>query len=80
MYVGPNIGGDTKLRMAVNKAGPVVTDNGNLLLDADFGQVAPNDVQDLNIRITLLPGVLETGQLIHTYNNYIVSLLLSYTT
>lgn len=33
------LGGKAKLRMAVNKAGPVVTDNGNFMLDADFGEI-----------------------------------------
>jgi ribose 5-phosphate isomerase A len=29
-------GGDAQLRMAVKKAGPVVTDQGNLVLDVSF--------------------------------------------
>ncbi len=31
------LGGRSKLRMAVAKAGPVVTDNGNFILDVHFG-------------------------------------------
>ena len=31
------LGGKPTLRMGVNKAGPVITDNGNIIIDADFG-------------------------------------------
>ncbi|SAL95935.1 hypothetical protein [Absidia glauca] len=30
---------ESKLRMAINKAGPVVTDNGNFVIDAHFGAI-----------------------------------------
>jgi len=54
-------GGKPVLRMAVAKAGPVVTDNGNFIVDADFGAVEPAAVAGLHARLKLLPGVLETG-------------------
>lgn len=41
------------------KAGPVVTDNNNLLIDADFGEVA--DPAKLHTDIKQLVGVVETG-------------------
>lgn len=41
------------------KAGPVITDNNNFLLDADFGAIA--DPQSLHARIKALVGVVETG-------------------
>jgi len=47
------------LRMAVNKAGPVVTDNGNFIIDVDFGLIT--DVSSLNTKLSLIPGVVETG-------------------
>jgi len=48
------------LRMAgASKAGPVVTDNGNFLLDADFGEI-PQPHQ-LNSKLLCIPGVVETG-------------------
>lgn len=53
-------GGDVKIRMAVAKAGPVVTDNGNFILDWHF----PQDISDwskINEEISLIPGVVETG-------------------
>ncbi|KAI9486910.1 MAG: ribose 5-phosphate isomerase A-domain-containing protein, partial [Benjaminiella poitrasii] len=48
-----------KLRMAVNKAGPVVTDNGNFVVDVDFGQL--EDPASLLKEIKLLTGVYEVG-------------------
>lgn len=43
------------------KAGPAITDNGNLVLDAHFGPIEPADVRRLDIQIKLLVGVVETG-------------------
>eukprot|EP00732_Lithocolla_globosa_P003377 Lithocolla_globosa_v1_NODE_2681_length_1906_cov_23.872501.p2 type:complete len:249 gc:universal NODE_2681_length_1906_cov_23.872501:837-91(-) len=55
------MGGTPVLRMggAGTKMGPVVTDNGNLLIDCDFGSIQQPD--ELNRKITMLPGVLESG-------------------
>ncbi|KAI8141528.1 ribose 5-phosphate isomerase A-domain-containing protein, partial [Fennellomyces sp. T-0311] len=47
------------LRMAVNKAGPVVTDNGNFVIDAHFGAI--EDPATLLKEIKLLTGVYEVG-------------------
>ncbi|XP_048366253.1 ribose-5-phosphate isomerase [Sphaerodactylus townsendi] len=52
-------GGVAELRMAVNKAGPVVTDNGNFLLDWKFDKV--HNWNDVNMAIKMIPGVVETG-------------------
>lgn len=41
------------------KAGPVITDNNNFLLDADFGEI--KDPKSLHSQITALVGVVETG-------------------
>ncbi|CDO95445.1 unnamed protein product [Kluyveromyces dobzhanskii CBS 2104] len=41
------------------KAGPVVTDNSNFIIDADFGEIA--DPRKLHQDIKLLVGVVETG-------------------
>ncbi|ANB10943.1 ribose-5-phosphate isomerase RKI1 [Sugiyamaella lignohabitans] len=43
------------------KAGPVVTDNGNFILDTHFGSIEPSEVRNLDIKIKLLVGVVETG-------------------
>eukprot|EP01134_Creolimax_fragrantissima_P006250 CFRG6250T1 len=53
------LGGTPVLRMAKAKAGPLVTDNGMFIIDADFG-----DIQDpavLHNSLIVIPGVVETG-------------------
>jgi ribose 5-phosphate isomerase A len=53
------LGGQPRLRMGVNKDGPVVTDNGQLVLDVKFGPEI--DLRDVDARLHDTPGVLETG-------------------
>ena len=53
------MGGEVALRMAQRKAGPVVTDLGNLLLDVTFA--ASFDAPAREAEINLIPGVLENG-------------------
>ncbi|CAK9824603.1 Ribose-5-phosphate isomerase [Anthophora retusa] len=55
-----NYGGNIQLRMALAKAGPVVTDNGNFILDWHFPQGLTN-WNKINIEISMIPGVVETG-------------------
>lgn len=55
------MGGKPTLRMAVAKAGPVVTDNGCFVVDSDHGVLEPAAVADLHSRVKLIPGVVETG-------------------
>ncbi|NHN46099.1 ribose-5-phosphate isomerase RpiA [Halostella sp. JP-L12] len=54
-----DLGGDPTLRTAERKDGPVVTDNGNLVLDCDFGAI--DDPAALAARLSALPGVVEHG-------------------
>lgn len=49
------------LRMGKSKAGPVVTDNGHFVIDAQFNEVYMRDPMALSDRIKLLTGVLEVG-------------------
>ena len=51
--------GNPKLREGNGKVGPVVTDNGNFVLDVDFGTI--KDAEKLDTNIKSLPGVVETG-------------------
>lgn len=53
------LGAEVVLREAVRKAGPVVTDNGNLLLDIRFKQ--PQDPCFLEAELNRIPGVVENG-------------------
>ena len=52
--------GNSSLRMAEKKAGPVVTDQGNLVLDVLFKDGIKNP-KDVEMRINNIPGVLENG-------------------
>ncbi|MDJ1432776.1 ribose-5-phosphate isomerase RpiA [Halostagnicola sp. A-GB9-2] len=51
--------GEPTLREAEHKDGPVVTDNGNLVLDCSFGPI--EDPERLASRLASIPGVLEHG-------------------
>jgi len=50
------------LRMAQKKAGPVITDAGNMIYDVDFGGELPcADVAEIDAVLHAIPGVVETG-------------------
>ncbi len=51
--------GEATLRRAAHKDGPVVTDNGNLVLDCSFGSI--DNPAALATELASLPGVLEHG-------------------
>jgi len=53
------LGGKPELRMGIRKAGPVVTDQGNLVIDVKFEAIA--NPAELEKTINNLPGVLENG-------------------
>ncbi|QIB72936.1 ribose-5-phosphate isomerase RpiA [Halogeometricum borinquense] len=53
------LGGEATLRRAERKDGPVVTDNGNLVLDCEFGQIS--DPESLAADLSATPGVVEHG-------------------
>ena len=61
------MGFTSTLRAAVNKAGPVITDSGNMILDVLFttdpsqsaGFIA--DVRAWHHQVVAIPGVVETG-------------------
>jgi ribose 5-phosphate isomerase A len=65
------MGGDAQLRMAVRKAGPVVTDQGNLVLDVSFAGGIP-DPLGLEKDINNLPGVLENGLFVNLTDQVLV--------
>ena len=52
--------GSSTLRMATKKAGPVVTDQGNLILDVLFNDGIKNP-KDIELSLNNIPGVLENG-------------------
>lgn len=53
------LGGRSRLREGVKKVGPVVTDNGNFILDIDFDRI--RNPYELDRRLKSIPGVVETG-------------------
>ena len=48
---------ELNLRSAVQKDGPIVTENGNLIVDARFAEIQPS----LEREIKCIPGVIESG-------------------
>lgn len=53
------LGGKPELRMGVRKAGPVVTDQGNLVIDVKFDSI--DNPAELEQTLNNIPGVLENG-------------------
>ena len=66
-----SMGGVAELRMATRKAGPVVTDQGNLVLDVRF-ESGISDPIALERDINNLPGVLENGLLVNLADEVLV--------
>ncbi|MEM1587961.1 MAG: ribose 5-phosphate isomerase A [Candidatus Bathyarchaeia archaeon] len=64
------IGGKPKLRESLGKVGPVVTDNGNFIIDVDFGEL--NKPEELNYKLKMIPGVIETGLFLRMTNEVYV--------
>ena len=65
------MGGSSELRMAVRKAGPVVTDQGNLVLDVTFAGGITDPIS-LEPEINNLPGVLENGLFVNLADQVLV--------
>ena len=63
--------GSSTLRMATKKAGPVVTDQGNLILDVLFSDGIKNP-KDIELNINNIPGVLENGLFIDLTDKVLV--------
>lgn len=53
------LGGSPQIRQAKMKDGPVITDNGNFVIDADFGEIEDPGV--LGTQLSEIPGVVEHG-------------------
>lgn len=57
------LGGTAILREGKGKVGPIVTDNGNIIIDAHFGIIQNPD--ELERKLKAFPGVVETGLFIN---------------
>ncbi len=53
------LGGRSEVRMANRKLGPVITDNGDMVIDVWFDDIA--DPAQLERQINLIPGVVDNG-------------------
>lgn len=53
------IGGKSVVREGKGKVGPVITDNGNVIMDSFFGKIG--DPVALEPKLKMIPGVVETG-------------------
>jgi ribose 5-phosphate isomerase A len=53
------VGGKAVLREGKGKLGPVITDNGNAIIDASFGPIG--NVAELEKKLKMIPGVVENG-------------------
>jgi ribose 5-phosphate isomerase A len=53
------LGGKAELRMGVSKDGPVISDNGNFILDANFGRI--EDPESLGKKLSQCCGIVEHG-------------------
>jgi len=65
------LGGAGELRMAQKKAGPIVTDQGNLILDLTFKN-GIDEPKFLETQINNIPGVLENGLFINLTDEVLV--------
>ncbi|MEQ9359761.1 MAG: ribose-5-phosphate isomerase RpiA [Coleofasciculus chthonoplastes F3-SA18-01] len=64
------LGGKPELRMGVKKAGPVVTDQGNMVIDVTFDSI--DNPGELEKTINNIPGVLENGLFVGVANVVLV--------
>jgi len=53
------LGGMPIVREGKGKLGPIITDNGNVIVDACFGLI--QNPQELSVKVKGIPGVVETG-------------------
>ena len=53
------VGGNPIVREGKGKLGPVITDNGNAIIDATFGLIQKPG--ELEVKLKMIPGVVETG-------------------
>ena len=64
------LGGKPELRMGIKKAGPVVTDQGNLVIDVKYEHI--NNPEELEAKLNNIPGVLENGLFVNVANIILV--------
>ena len=63
------LGGNPELRIAVKKDGPVISDNGNFIIDSNFGVI--KNPEGLALQLSSIPGVVEHGIFLNVDELYI---------
>ena len=53
------LNGSTLLRETKGKLGPIISDNGNAIMDVTFGNI--KDAKQLEQQLRMIPGIVETG-------------------
>ena len=64
------LGGKPQLRMGVKKAGPVITDQGNMVVDVKFDAI--DNPAELEKTLNNIPGVLENGLFVGVANKVLI--------
>lgn len=64
------LGGKPQLRMGVKKAGPVITDQGNMVIDVKFDSI--DNPAELEKTLNNIPGVLENGLFVGVANKVLI--------
>lgn len=65
-----SLGGTPEIRMGVKKDGPVITDQGNMILDVNFGTIS--NPAELEKTINNLPGVLDNGLFVNLTDKVLI--------
>jgi ribose 5-phosphate isomerase A len=53
------LGGIPRVREGTKKDGPVITDNGNFIIDCEFGEI--DHPEELESSLNKIPGIIESG-------------------
>ena len=64
------LGGKPEIRMGVKKAGPVITDQGNMVVDVRFDNIS--DPDNLEKTLNNIPGVLENGIFVNCVDKVLI--------
>jgi ribose 5-phosphate isomerase A len=64
------LGGKAEIRMGVKKAGPVITDQGNMVVDVRFDNIS--DPENLEKTLNNIPGVLENGIFVNCVDKVLI--------
>ncbi|KAL5960542.1 Ribose-5-phosphate isomerase [Taenia solium] len=66
LEIEKRFGGEVNVRMGVSKMGPVISDNGNFIVDWKFKPTPSIDWQQINVELHMIPGVVGTGLFLGT--------------